>query len=59
MTQFSAWLRDFKGGAIDQPYNLADAVLSAMHGWIDRLDQTLYDVIPPGDWGIVLEGDDA
>lgn len=41
--------------AIDQPYNLADAVLSAMHGWIDRLDQTLYDVIPPGDWGIVLE----
>ena len=45
--------------AIDQPYSLADAVLSAMHGWIDRLDQTLYDVIPPGDWGIVLEGDDA
>lgn len=45
--------------AIGQPYNLADAVLSAMHGWIDRLDRTLYDVIPPGDWGIVLEGDDA
>ena len=32
--------------AIDQPYNMADAVLSAMRGWIDRLDQTLYDVIP-------------
>ena len=42
-----------------EPYNLADAVLSAMHGWIDHLDQTLYDVIPPDDWGIVLEGDDA
>lgn len=44
--------------AIDQPYNMADAVLSAMRGWIDRLDQTLYDVIPQDDWGIVLEGDD-
>lgn len=45
--------------AVDQPYNMADAVLSAMHGWLDRLDQTLYDVIPQDDWGIALEGDDA
>jgi len=56
----SDMLRDRIADVLErQPYNLADAVLSAMHGWIDRLDQTLYDVIPPGDWGIVLEGTDA
>ncbi len=56
----SDMLRDRIADVLErQPYNLADAVLSAMHGWIDRLDQTLYDVIPPGDWDIVLEGTDA
>lgn len=38
----------------DQPYRVADLVISAVGARYDVVDKTLYDLIPEDEWGIEL-----
>jgi hypothetical protein len=38
----------------DRPYHFADLIIAAVGAKFDKVDQTLYDVIPEGEWGIKL-----